>query len=160
MAEVAPAGYLKQPCLLEFNNNHKLKRLTVVQYSDSSYFPNLNCLFPIPDGTTTCSLSARTSLVSGYSMFCVEYCRTQETCWELQHGKSIKLSWPCSVCLWLLVGDTRYSQRVDQQHSLLQCTGDKFLMQLNSGVLTTRRERVWVQDAIVSEHGLLVCLSY
>lgn len=45
MAVVIPAGYLNQSCLLEFNNNCKLKRLTVVQYSDSSYFPDLNCLF-------------------------------------------------------------------------------------------------------------------
>lgn len=72
MAVVIPAEYLKQPCFLELNNNHKLKRLTVVWYSDSSYFPNLNCLLLIPNETATYFLSVGTSLASGLGVFCVK----------------------------------------------------------------------------------------
>lgn len=81
MAVVIPAEYLKQPCFLEFNNNnHNLNKLTVVQYSDSSYFPNLNCLLALPNETAACFLSVGASLASGLGMFCVEYRGTQETC--------------------------------------------------------------------------------
>lgn len=61
MAVVIPAGYLKQPCLLELNNNHKLKSLIVVWYSDSSNFPNLNCFLSIPDETAAYFLSENIS---------------------------------------------------------------------------------------------------
>lgn len=39
-------------------------------------------------------------------------------------GQCLKLSQPCSVCLWTLLRDTRsQTQRADQEHSLPHCAG-------------------------------------
>lgn len=136
MAVVIPAGYLKQPCFLELNNNHKLKRLTVVWYSDCSYFTNLK--LPSPH--------------SKWDSYILSVCGNKSDQWVghvlcgvLSNSGNLLVVTACQTvltlfCLWMLVGDTRYSQRADQ-HSLLQCTGDKFWMQLNPGVLITRKGR-------------------